>query len=112
MPQLSESISRAILRVSDAAALQFESFSPEQKGCSSATLSLALSLALALTLALALSLTLVLALTLALTFALTLTPSLTRRLWPLTREHLPAPLFDGYASRVAARLPWEYLLAS
>ena len=32
MPQLSESISRAILRVSDAAALQFESFSPEQKG--------------------------------------------------------------------------------
>ena len=80
MPQLSESISRAILRVSDAAALQFESFSPEQKGCSSATL--------------------------------TLTPSLTRRLWPLTREHLPAPLFDGYASRVAARLPWEYPQAS
>jgi glutamate dehydrogenase len=62
MPQLSESISRAILRVSDAAASQFEGFAPEQKG----------------------------------------------RLWPLTREHLPAPLFDGYASRIAARLPWEY----
>ena len=100
MPQLSESISRAILRVSDAAALQFESFSPEQKGCSSSTLSLTLALTLTLTLALALTLT------------LTLTPSLTRRLWPLTREHLPAPLFDGYASRLAARLPWAYPLAS
>ena len=32
MPMLSESISRAILRVSDAAASQFESFGPEQKG--------------------------------------------------------------------------------
>ena len=55
---------------------------------------------------------LTLTLTLTPTLTLTLTPSLTRRLWPLTREHLPAPLFDGYASRVAARLPWEYLLAS
>ena len=59
MPQLSESISRAILRVSDAAALQFESFSPEQKGCSSATLSLALARTL--------------------TLALTLTPTLSQR---------------------------------
>ena len=62
MPQLSESISRAILRVSDATASQFEAFAPEQKG----------------------------------------------RLWPLTRDHLPAPLFEGYASRIAERLPWEY----
>ena len=62
MPQLSESISRAILRVTDATGAQLENFGPEQKG----------------------------------------------RLWPLTREHLPPPLYDGYASRIAGRLPWEY----
>ncbi len=30
------------------------------------------------------------------------------RLWPLMREHLPKPLFSGYSTRLAERLPWEY----
>ena len=29
------------------------------------------------------------------------------RLWSLTSEHLPRPLFDKYASRLP-ELPWEY----
>lgn len=62
LPKLSEQLSLAILRVTNAAADALESLEPERK----------------------------------------------ERLWPLMREHLPAPLFDAYSTRIAEALPWEY----
>ena len=60
MPRLSERISFAILRATDATALQLGNLPEEVR----------------------------------------------LRLWSLTSEHLPRPLFDKYASRLP-ELPWE-----
>jgi len=37
-----------------------------------------------------------------------LSPDRKERLWPLMSEHVPAPLFHKYSTRLAERLPWTY----